>query len=98
MTNINNNQKTFTGMYQKIEILNIKIDQKSLNSTFVKNENLQIFPKIEQNFKKTQTINFYIENNENFTKKHEQKNIFQTNDNFDKNKIIKNNFDQKNLD
>ena len=76
MSNININQKTYMEIDQKIEDLNIKIDQKPLNNTFVKNENLQIFPKIEQNFEKTQNINFYIEKNDNFSKIMNQKIFF----------------------
>ena len=68
MTNINNNQNSFTGIDQKIENLNMKIDQKSVQNTFVKNENLQIFPTYEQSITKTQKINFYIENDENIRK------------------------------
>ena len=57
--------------------MHIKIDQETSQNNFTKNENLQTFPTLNQNYiEKTQNINFHIENNEFFSKNYSQKNIY----------------------
>ena len=49
MQNLRENQNYISKIDQKLDFLNIKTDQNFSQNTFIKNENLQIYPTISHN-------------------------------------------------
>ncbi len=64
LQNLGENQNYISKIDQKLDFLNTKTDQNYSQNIFVKNENLQIYPTINQNYtQKSQNIENLNESN-----------------------------------